>query len=126
MPVSNICRMILNLLGVLAVALSNFIMVAMGREAERIDSTPAQVITGVLLSLLSQFVGAVPLEHRSHSSSVLDSLYLERLLCSQAAHPSHHCAVAALSCCATTCVMWRVCAAKSACLRAPAAVGHWG
>ena len=51
-------RMVLNLLGVLAVALSNFIMVANGAEAERIDATPAQVVTGVLLSLASQFVGA--------------------------------------------------------------------
>ena len=60
-------RMVLNLLGVLAVALSNFIMVAEGMEAERIDSTPSQVITGVLLSLLSQFVGARPLEIRSQA-----------------------------------------------------------
>jgi len=57
--------MVLNLLGVLAVALSNFIMVAEGMEAERIDSTPAQVITGVLLSLLSQFVGKLQLRPSS-------------------------------------------------------------
>ena len=50
--------MALNVLGVLAVALSNFIMVASGIEAEHIDATPAQVITGVVLSLLSQLVGA--------------------------------------------------------------------
>ena len=50
--------MVLNLLGVLAVALSNFIMAANGAEAEHTIATPAQVVVGVLLTLLSQFIGA--------------------------------------------------------------------
>ena len=50
--------MVLNLLGVLAVALSNFMMASASADAEQAVATPAQVIVGVVLTLLSQFIGA--------------------------------------------------------------------
>jgi hypothetical protein len=52
--------MVLNLLGVLAMALSNFLMASTGAESERTAATPAQVICGVVLTLLSQFIGTRP------------------------------------------------------------------
>ena len=53
-------RLVLNLLGVLAVALSNVIMASGDAETEHTVATLAQGIVGVVLTLLSQFIGARP------------------------------------------------------------------